>query len=135
MKRKRTEPSPTPESHEDSSAASSNLLQVQHRSSVAHLPTCGSANAAGYNLYSAEAKIVWARGRALVDTQLSVAVPPGTYGCVAPCSGLASKLSIDVGAGIIDADYRGVIYVLLVNHSKNDFEVSVGDRIAQLLLE
>ena len=54
---------------------------------------------------------------------------------MAPRSGLASKLSIDVGAGVIDADYRGVVYVLLVNHSENDFEVSVGDRIAQLLLE
>ena len=140
-----SEPSPTKWRHSESNCSSSlpsnptlvpsDALRVQRRSSVARLPTRGSANAAGYDLYSAEAKIVRARGRALVDTQLSVAVPPGTYGRMAPRSGLASRLSIDVGAGVIDADYRGVIYVLLVNHSENDFEVSVGDRIAQLLLE
>ena len=134
-KRKRVELSPTLNSSDDTLAVLSDTLRVQRRSSAARLPTRGLANAAGYDLYSAEAKIVWARGRALVDTQLLVAVPLGTYGRVAPRSGLASKLSIDVGAGVIDADYRGVIYVLLVNHSENDFEVSVGDRIAQLLLE
>ena len=139
------EPSPAKRRRSESSCSSSlpsnptfvlsDALRVQRRSSIARLPTRGSANAAGYDLYSAEAKIVRARGRALVDTQLSIAVPPGTYGRVAPRSGLASRLSIDVGAGVIDADYRGVVYVLLVNHSENDFEVSVGDRIAQLLLE
>ena len=140
-----SEPSPAKRRRSESNCSSSlpsnptlvlsDALRVQRRSSVARLPTRGSANAARYDLYSAKAKIVRARGRALVDTQLSVAVPPGTYGRVAPRSGLASRLSIDVGAGVINADYRGVVYVLLVNHSENDFEVSVGDRIAQLLLE
>ena len=140
-----SEPSPMKQRHSESSCSSSlpsnptlvlsDALRVQRCSSVARLPTRGSANAAGYDLYSAEAKIVRARGQALVDTQLSVAVPPGTYGRVAPRSGLASKLSIDVGAGVINADYQGIVYVLLVNHSENDFEVSVGDCIAQLILE
>ena len=54
---------------------------------------------------------------------------------VAPRSGLAWKYSIDVGAGVIDADYRGPVGVILFNHSDVDFEVKVGDRIAQLIIE
>ena len=54
---------------------------------------------------------------------------------VAPRSGLAWKHSIDVGAGVIDADYRGPVGVILFNHSEFDFEVKEGDRIAQLIIE
>ncbi len=103
-------------------------------SPLAVLPSRGSAGAAGYDLSSAYAYIVKARGKELVKTDLSIAVPegaplscfipllsfhsptlspslasrvPGTYGRIAPRSGLAWKNSIDVGAGVIDADYRG----------------------------
>lgn len=108
---------------------------VKRLSKNAKLPTRGSALAAGYDLYSAESKIVPAHGKALVDTQLSIAVPLGTYGRVAPRSGLASKFMIDTGAGVVDADYRGVIFVLLFNHSDKDFQVEEGDRIAQIIFE
>ena len=64
-----------------------------------------------------------------------IAVPLGTYGRVAPRSGLASKFSINVGAGVVDADYRGVLFILRINHSDHDFEVHPGDCIAQLVLE
>ncbi|KAJ7873269.1 dUTP pyrophosphatase [Mycena olivaceomarginata] len=84
---------------------------------------------------SAEKKTIPAHGKALVDTQISIAVPAGTYGRVAPRSGLASKFMIDTGAGVIDADYRGVVFVLLFNHSDKDFEVNEGDRVAQLIIE
>lgn len=56
-------------------------------------------------------------------------------GRVAPRSGLASKHFIDTGAGVIDADYRGEVRVLLFNHADTDFKVAVGDRVAQLVLE
>ena len=71
--------------------------------------------------YSAEGKTVPAHGKALIDTQLSIAVPLGTYGRVAPRSGLASKHSIHTGAGVIDADYRGCVFVLLFNLGAEDF--------------
>lgn len=48
---------------------------------------------------------------------------------------MAWKHSIDVGAGVIDADYRGPVGVILFNHSDTDFEVKVGDRVAQLIIE
>ncbi|KAH7888017.1 dUTP pyrophosphatase [Phlebopus sp. FC_14] len=113
----------------------SSKLLIKRLSDRARLPTRGSALAAGYDLYSAERKKIPAHGKALVDTQLSIAVPAGTYGRVAPRSGLASKFMIDTGAGVIDADYRGVVFVLLFNLSDNDFEVQEGDRIAQLIIE
>ncbi|GLB33512.1 putative dUTP diphosphatase [Lyophyllum shimeji] len=112
----------------------SNLL-IKRLSEKARLPTRGSQLSAGYDLYSAEKKVIPAHGKALVDTQISIAVPAGTYGRVAPRSGLASKFMIDTGAGVIDADYRGVVFVLLFNHSDKDFQVEEGDRIAQLIIE
>jgi dUTP pyrophosphatase len=54
---------------------------------------------------------------------------------VAPRSGLAAKHSIDVGAGVIDYDYRGPVKVVLFNLSDADFSIKQGDRIAQLVLE
>ena len=76
-----------------------------------------------------------AAGKALVKTDLSIAVPEGTYGRIAPRSSLAWKNSIHVGAGVIDGDYRGTVGVVLFNLSTQDFFVMKGDRIAQLILE
>ncbi|KAK4283666.1 hypothetical protein QN277_000593 [Acacia crassicarpa] len=94
-----------------------------------------SALSAGYDLSSAVETKVPARGKALVATDLSIAIPEGTYVHIAPHSEITLKHSIDVGAGVIDADYRGPIGVILFNHSNADFEVKVGDRIAQLIIE
>jgi len=65
---------------------------------------------------------------------LAVAVPEGTYGRIAPRSGFATK-GITVDAGVIDADYRCEVIVLLVNHRKLDYKVTIGERIAQLVVE
>jgi len=62
-------------------------------------------------------------------------IPTSHYGRIAPRSGLAVKNFIDVGAGVIDADYRGEVKVLLFNFSETDFEIKVGDKIAQLIIE
>lgn len=96
----------------------------------AHLPTKGSEHAAGYDLYSSEELKVPAKGKALVSTGISMAIPVGNYGRVAPRSGLAVKNFLDVGAGVVDADYRGEVKVLLFNFGNEDFQVNVGDRIA-----
>ncbi|KAK7180748.1 dUTP diphosphatase [Paraphaeosphaeria sporulosa] len=116
-------------------AAAEQALQVQLLSDKARAPTKGSAFAAGHDLYSARDVVIPARGRARVDTDISIAVPAGTYGRVAPRSGLAAKHGIDTMAGVIDADYRGQVGVILANLSETDFEIKVGDRIAQLIVE
>lgn len=108
-------------------------VKREHKDAV--LPTRASAGAAGYDLCSTEYKVVPARGKELIPTGLCISVPLGTYGRVAPRSGLAWKHSIDVGAGVIDHDYRGLVGIILFNHSDVDFIVKVGDRVAQLILE
>jgi len=110
-------------------------LVVQRLSDDARLPCRGSAHAAGYDLASAEDTVVPPRGKARVRTDLCIAVPRGTYGRIAPRSGLAAKHFIDVGAGVVDADYRGNVIVLLFNHDVSAFVIRKGDRIAQLVLE
>ncbi|PON40481.1 Deoxyuridine triphosphate nucleotidohydrolase, partial [Parasponia andersonii] len=117
------------------SQGSVSFFRVKKLSQNAVVPSRGSPLSAGYDLSSATETKVPARGKALVPTDLSIAVPEGTYARIAPRSGLAWKRSIDVGAGVIDADYRGPVGVVLFNHSDVDFEVKAGDRIAQLIIE
>ena len=120
-----------------SSATSSMIprLLVKKCRDNAVLPVRKTALAAGYDLSSCEALTIPPKGTALVKTGLIMACPEGTYGRVAPRSGLALKHSIDVGAGVIDADYRGEVGVILFNFGTKDFEIKEGDRIAQLVLE
>eukprot|EP00995_Heteronema_vittatum_P008244 NODE_3423_length_669_cov_323.929032_g2143_i1.p1 GENE.NODE_3423_length_669_cov_323.929032_g2143_i1~~NODE_3423_length_669_cov_323.929032_g2143_i1.p1 ORF type:complete len:175 (+),score=53.51 NODE_3423_length_669_cov_323.929032_g2143_i1:61-525(+) len=110
-------------------------LLVKKLSAAATIPVRGSAHAAGYDLSSAHDIVIPARGKAIVKTDLAICCPDGTYGRVAPRSGLAAKHHLDVGAGVIDADYRGNVGVVLFNHAAEDFPVKTGDRVAQLILE
>ncbi|KAM5178955.1 LOW QUALITY PROTEIN: deoxyuridine 5'-triphosphate nucleotidohydrolase, mitochondrial [Callospermophilus lateralis] len=110
-------------------------LRFVRLSEHATAPTRGSARAAGYDLYSAYDYIVPPMEKALVKTDIQIALPSGCYGRIAPRSGLAAKYFIDVGAGVIDEDYRGNIGVVLFNFGKEKFEVKKGDRIAQLICE
>ncbi|KAI3963451.1 hypothetical protein MKW98_022873 [Papaver atlanticum] len=121
--------------HENGVPEISSFLRVKKLSENAVLPSRGSSLSAGYDLSSAAEMIVPGRGKALIPTDLSIAVPEGTYARVAPRSGLTWKHSIDVGAGVIDADYRGPVGVILFNHSDVDFQVKMGDRVAQLIIE
>ena len=111
------------------------VLKFAKITDKAYAPMKGSKYAAGFDLRSAYEYVVPARGKELIKTDLQVEVPDGTYGRVAPRSGLAWKNYIDVGAGVIDADYRGNVGVILFNHSNEDFKVLPGDRIAQLICE
>ena len=109
-------------------------LRVQILRNGARAPQRQSSGSAGYDLYACESNSVPPGGWALVDTGIAVAVPRGTYGRVAPRSSLAVR-GVQVGAGVVDADYRGTVKVLLFNHGSTAMEVRDGDRIAQLVLE
>ncbi|HJB11653.1 MAG TPA: dUTP diphosphatase [Candidatus Brachybacterium merdavium] len=103
----------------------------------ASMPTRAHTDDAGLDLASAEDLEIPPGGRALVDTGLAVALPPGTVGMVCPRSGLAAKHGITVlnGPGIVDAGYRGPVKVALHNTDPiESFALQRGDRIAQLVV-
>ncbi|KAL7405598.1 hypothetical protein ABVT39_003798 [Epinephelus coioides] len=111
------------------------VLKFAKLSEHATTPTRGSTKAAGYDLYSAYDYTIGPMDKAVVKTDIQIAVPHGCYGRVAPRSGLAAKHFIDVGAGVVDEDYRGNVGVVLFNFSKETFDVKKGDRVAQLVCE
>jgi dUTP pyrophosphatase len=111
------------------------VLRVKRLSDKATVPTRGSELSAGYDISSSQEATLAPGARMIIKTDLSIACPPGTYGRIAPRSGLTVKKGIHVGAGVIDADYRGPLGIVLFNLGQEDFEIQVGDRIAQLILE
>ncbi|XP_026435990.1 deoxyuridine 5'-triphosphate nucleotidohydrolase-like [Papaver somniferum] len=111
------------------------FLRVKKLSEKVVLLSRGSSLSAGYDLSSAAEVIVPCRGKTLIPTDLSIAVPEGTYARIAPRSGLTWKHSVDVGAGVIDVNYRGAVGVILFNHSDVDFQFKMGDRVAQLIIQ
>jgi dUTP pyrophosphatase len=104
------------------------------------LPAYESAHAAGMDLRAAvpaDAPLTLRPGDwRQVPTGLTIAVPPGFEGQVRPRSGLAFRHGVTClnAPGTIDADYRGEVKVILINHGPEDFHVRRGDRIAQLLI-
>jgi dUTP pyrophosphatase len=127
-------------------------LRVKKLSENATIPVRGSSHAgnrlsillqlcidilAGYDLFSAIDVVIAPHGKELVKTDISIAIPSGMshflvhyrlayfagyYGRVAPRSSLAWKNHIDVGAGVIDEDYRGPLGVVLFNHGDQPFQ-------------
>ena len=110
-------------------------LEFKKLDAAARLPTRGSKFAAGLDLYSIERVTIAPHERTVVGTGLSVAIPHGFYGRVAPRSGLAIKRGLDVLAGVVDSDYRGEVMCALVNHGDAAIELAAGERIAQLIIE
>lgn len=111
------------------------ILRFAKLTDHAFAPVKGSVKAAGFDLKSAYDTVVPARGKAIVKTDLQIELPEGCYGRIAPRSGLAAKNFIDIGAGVVDEDYRGNLGVVMFNHADVDFNVAKGDRIAQLICE
>jgi dUTP pyrophosphatase len=111
------------------------MLSYKRLSPSAIPPQRATPGAIGYDLCSEIQVTIPARRHQLIPTGLALSVPPGTYGRIAPRSGLTLKHGLDVGAGVIDPDYTGPVGVIIFNHSDTDFEVQVGYKIAQLILE
>jgi dUTP pyrophosphatase len=122
-----------------SSGIEIDIRQLPHGLDLA-LPTYQSAFAAGLDLLAAvpeDAPVILAPGKyALIPTGLAIALPAGYEAQVRPRSGLAAKHGVTVlnAPGTVDADYRGEICVLLINHGDNPFPVRRGERIAQMVI-
>lgn len=101
----------------------------------ASTPRRATPLSAGLDLASCENTSIFPHGKALISTGIAVAIPKGHYGRIAPRSGFSYRKHTDIGAGVIDGDYRGEIKVLVFNHSADTIEIKKGDKIAQLILE
>ena len=115
---------------------SSTLLRVKKLSDNATIPTKGSHYAAGYDLYAAQHCTIPPSQQECIPTDLRIELPLGTYGRIAPRSGMALKDYIGIGGGVIDSDYTGNLKIILFNHNTtSSFNVKKKDRIAQLICE
>jgi dUTP pyrophosphatase len=111
-------------------------LKVVKLDKDARIPVRSNPTDAGADLFSTEATMIHPGERKTVGTGISMEIPEGLYGRVAPRSGLAAKHGVDVLAGVVDSSYRGEIKVVLLNTDKhNTFHVEKGDRIAQIIIE
>ena len=112
-------------------------LRFTRLAEAARAPSRAHEGDAGYDLHAAEAATLAPGERASIGTGIAVEIPDGCAGLVVPRSGLAARHGISVvnGPGLIDAGYRGEVRVLLLNTDRSEpFEISPGDRIAQLVL-
>lgn len=113
----------------------SEKIQCQKINPAAFLPIKGTIQSAGFDLRATENYLLLKNKRILIKTGLKIAVPAGYYGRIAPRSGLAYKKGLDVLAGVIDADYRGEVGVILINLGEEDVEIKKGEAIAQIIFE
>ena len=112
-------------------------LPVRRLAATAKLPTRATSGDAGLDLYAFESAQLDPGARASLGTGIAVEIPEGYAGLVLPRSGWAARHGIALvnGPGLIDAGYRGEVRVLLLNTDREEaFEITKGDRIAQLLV-
>lgn len=100
------------------------------------LPVPGreTLDSAGYDLRAAAGTVIEPGERLAVRTGFAVQIPEGMVGLVWPRSGSAVRQGLDTLAGVIDADYRGEVAAVLINHGDEPIHISKGDRVAQLVV-
>lgn len=111
-------------------------MKITKVSSAAQVPSRANPTDAGQDLfYCGENTAIFPGERKLLTTGLKMQIPEGYVGLIWPRSGLAVKNGIDTLAGVIDSSYRGVVQVVLINHSDRAIEIEKGQRIAQILIQ
>ena len=105
------------------------IVKYFEESESARQPIRATVGSAGYDLFAAQAMTLLPNSCESVSLDCIWEIPKGYYGKIYPRSSLVKKM-ITVDAGLIDADYRGIVEMLIVNHSEAAFTVRVGDRVA-----
>ena len=120
----------------------SNSLNVKLLNDNAKPPIRSSEDAVGYDLFCSGDYVIERKEKALIDTGVSMQInyndlntDETIYARIAPRSSISYKYMTDIGAGVIDKDYRGELKVLIFNHSDDQIIFNSGDKIAQLILE
>lgn len=112
-----------------------NFIPFKKLSALANIPLRATKGDAGLDLCSIENAVIEVGGRKAIGTGLAVAIPYGSRGQIHERSGLAINKGIKVGGGVIDCGYRGELKVILFNLGTSPFEIKVGDKIAQLVID
>ena len=112
-------------------------MNIKRISSKAIIPTYGSENAAGMDMYSIDTVTIEPRQTVMVHTGICMEIPSGYYGALYPRSGLATKRGLRLAncVGVVDSDYRGEVMVALHNDSTEIQSVELHDRIAQMVIQ
>jgi len=110
-------------------------MKVQLLNKDAKMPSKGSEQSAGFDLYSTQNYDIKPNEQVLISTGIALQIPNGCYGRIAPRSGFSVKGHSDIGAGVIDNDYRGEIKVLVRNLSTvSEVSIKKNDKIAQIII-
>ena len=111
-------------------------IYVKQLDPAAILPSYANQGDAGADLYATEHVVIGPGERVSIGTGIAIAIPDGYAGLVLPRSGNARKYGITLAnsPGLIDAGYRGEIRCTMINHGKEPYYISLGDRIAQLVI-
>lgn len=111
-------------------------LKIKKLTKTAITPCYAHQNDAGLDLFSDESRILAPGEFGMIKTGIAIGLMPGTEAQIRPRSGLAAKHGITVlnSPGTVDEGYRGEICVILINHSKIDFEIKNGMKIAQMVI-
>lgn len=112
-----------------------NCLQFVRLHEDAILPCRATPGSAGYDLNSLMNVTLEPHSRACVHTGIAMIIPKGYYGRIAARSSWSMNYGVEVGAGVVDNDYRGEICVIIHNHSDGGVKIVMGDRVAQMIIE
>ena len=97
------------------------------------IPVRATDGAAGFDLFANSLHDIRPLDRSVINTGITLEIPPNAVGIIKARSGIACRCGIDVMAGVIDSDFRGEVKVILRNDGDELFKVRPGDRIAQIL--
>ena len=108
------------------------IVKFFQESEFAKEPTQATEGSAGYDLFAAEVMTILHRNCETVSIDFRWSIPKGFYGKIYPRSSLVKSMITD-DAGLIDSDYRGIVRMLIVNHSNKAFKIRTGDRVTQVV--
>lgn len=110
-------------------------LKILRMTKTCKLPVKGTRSQAGLTLFSDEEVKIPKKSKKLISTGIKMKIPIHHYGRIAPLTNLSENHFLDIGAGVVDSDYRGEVKVLLFNFSNEDFLIKKGDCVAQIIFE
>ena len=92
-------------------------------------PLQAMPGSAGYDLFAAKSKVILAKSVGLIFTELKIEIPKGYYRKIFPRSSLIKNFFVTTDGGVIDSDFQGSMKIMLINHSRHDFKVNLGERV------